>query len=118
MLLDRLGRIHQRLAGMHGLSLVDRDGIPVESISMHPDLDLETVAVELLAQMRTMESSLSELEVGPLDHMTITTPTRVILLSIIAPGYFLLLILARTSSLGRARFELRRARLLLEEELR
>jgi hypothetical protein len=37
--------------------------------------------------------------------------------SAVAAGYYLLLALAPTGSLGRARFELRRASLLLEDEL-
>ncbi len=117
MLLDRLGRLQQRLPGMQALSLVDKDGIPVESVSMSPDLDLESLAAELVAQLQAVEHSLKELDPGQLDHLAVSTDDRILMVSCVATGYYLLLVLAAGANRGRARFELRRARLLLEEEL-
>ncbi|HEX4955867.1 MAG TPA: roadblock/LC7 domain-containing protein [Thermoanaerobaculia bacterium] len=117
MLLDRLGRLQQRLPGMQALSLVDKDGIPVESVSMSPDLDLESLTAELIVQLQAMEHSLAELKPGQLDHLAVTTEDRILMVSCVTTGYYLLLVLTATANRGRARFELRRARLLLEDEL-
>ncbi|MFN7960796.1 MAG: hypothetical protein U0002_05935 [Thermoanaerobaculia bacterium] len=118
MLLDRLGRLGQRLPSMQALSLIDGDGIPVESIAMQPDLDLEGLAAEVLTQLRAIDDSLRELEVGSLESLSVSTTERVIMVSSVVSGYFLLLVLGVDANLGRARFELNRARLLLEDDLR
>ena len=86
MFLEHLGTISGRIEGAIALSLVDRDGMPVESVSASPEF-------------------------------TVVAERMTFLVSAVANGYYLLLALAPTGSVGRARFELRRASLVLEEEL-
>ena len=117
MLLDRLGKIHQRIPDMLALSLIDRDGISVESIAMHPGLDLEGLAVEMLTRLREIHQSFRELDGGPMSQLTVSSGDRSIVLSCLPSEFFLLLVLSRGGNLGRARFELQRAGLLLESEL-
>ena len=52
MFLDQLSRISNRIEGAVALSLVAKDGMPVESLSSDPDLDLDVLAAELVAQAR------------------------------------------------------------------
>lgn len=118
MFLERLAKISNRIAGSLALSLVDRDGIPIESVSANPDLDLEVLAAEAISLIRTMADSYDELAVGGLKVYSLTTDQFTLMVSSVAPGYYLLLVLDRGGSLGRARFELKRARLMLEEDLR
>lgn len=118
MFLERLSDISKRIAGTLALSLVDDDGIPIESVSTNPDLDLEVLAAELVAQVRTTAESYDELAVGEFRHYSITTDELTLMVSSVARGYYLLLVLGQGGNQGRARFELRRARLLLEEDLR
>ena len=118
MFLERLARISNRIAGSLALSLVDEDGIPIESVSANPDLDLEVLAAESIALVRTMAESNEEVPAGGLRVYSLSTDRYTLMVSSVAPGYYLLLVLDCGGSLGRARFELKRARLVLEEDLR
>ena len=117
MFLERLAEISKRISGTLALSLVDRDGIPVESVSADPDLDLEVLAAEILAQITAMTRNLDEFDVGAFRHYSITTDKMTLMVSSVAESYYLLLVLGRGANRGRARFELRRARLALEDDL-
>lgn len=117
MYLERLSTISSRIDGALALSLVDRDGIPVESVSLAADLDLETIAAEMVAQLRSIEQQQPELSLGSVRHFAVSSERASILLSVVAQGYFLMLLLEPESPLGRARFELRRAALLFEDDL-
>ena len=54
MFLEQLSRISDRIGGVLALSLVAKDGIPVESVSSDPDLDIDVLAAELVAQARSI----------------------------------------------------------------
>jgi predicted regulator of Ras-like GTPase activity (Roadblock/LC7/MglB family) len=117
MFLERLGNISARIDGAIALSLVDHDGIAVESVSSSADLDLDAVAAELVAQVRAISSQQQELSVGEVQQFTVVAERMSFVVSRVTGGYFLLLALTPSGSLGRARFELRRASLTLEDEL-
>jgi predicted regulator of Ras-like GTPase activity (Roadblock/LC7/MglB family) len=117
MFLDHLSRISNRIDGALALSLVARDGIPVESFSSDPGLDLEVLAAELIAQVRSITENHRELDVGEVQQLSVTTDRLTLMVSAVAADYYLLLVLGPEGNYGRARFELRRARLLLEGDL-
>src|SRR5262245_50801863 len=117
MFLDQLSRISNRIEGTLALSLVARDGLPVESVSSDPGLDLEMLAAELIAQVRSITENHRELEVGTVQQFSVMTDRLTLMVSSVAADYYLLLVLGPEGNYGKARFELRRARLLLEEEL-
>jgi len=117
MFLDRLNRIANRIEGALALSLVARDGISVESVSSDPTLDLEVLAAELVAQARAISENHRELEAGDVQRLTVATDRLTVMVSSVAADYYLLLVLGPEGNYGRARFELRRARLLLERDL-
>ena len=117
MFLDRLRSISDRIQGTLALGLVAGDGIPVESVKNDPEVDLEALSAELLAQVRTISDDHRELHVGTVKQLTVTTDERTFLVSAVAKDYYLLLVLSDSRSYGRARFELRRARLLFEPDL-
>jgi predicted regulator of Ras-like GTPase activity (Roadblock/LC7/MglB family) len=117
MFLDQLSRISNRIDGALALSLVARDGIPVESFSSDPNLDLDVLAAELVAQVRSITENHRELAVGEVQHLSVTTDRLTLMVSSVASDYYLLLVLGPEGNYGKARFELRRARLLLEADL-
>jgi predicted regulator of Ras-like GTPase activity (Roadblock/LC7/MglB family) len=117
MFLDQLSRISNRIEGALALSLVAKDGMPVESVSSDPDLDLEVLAAELIAQVRSITENHRELDAGEVQHLSVTTDRFTLMVSSVASDYYLLLVLGPEGNYGRARFELRRARLLLEADL-
>jgi predicted regulator of Ras-like GTPase activity (Roadblock/LC7/MglB family) len=117
MFLDQLSRISNRIDGALALSLVAKDGIAVESVSSDPNLDLEVLAAELVAQARSITEDHRELHVGEVQQLSVTTDRLTLMVSSVAADYYLLLVLGPEGNYGRARFELRRARLLLEADL-
>ncbi|MFL6237283.1 MAG: roadblock/LC7 domain-containing protein [Thermoanaerobaculia bacterium] len=117
MFLDQLSRISNRIDGAVALSLVAKDGIPVESFSSDPDLDLDVLAAELVAQARSISDNHRELDVGEVQQLSVMTDRLTLMVSSVAADYYLLLVLGPEGNYGKARFELRRARLLLEEDL-
>lgn len=117
MFLERLRTVAERVEGAKALSLVAADGIPVESINGDPDLDLEALAAELITQVRAIGDDHREMAVGAVRHFAVTTDQMTLMVSSVSDHYYLLLVLDPEASTGRARFELRRARLLLEDDL-
>lgn len=117
MFLEQLSRISGRIDGALALSLVARDGIPIESVSADPEIDLEALAAEMVSQARAISDNHRELEVGDVQQLSVTTERVTLMVSSVTPDYYLLLVLGPDGNYGRARFELRRARLLLENDL-
>jgi predicted regulator of Ras-like GTPase activity (Roadblock/LC7/MglB family) len=117
MFLEKLSQISNRIDGVLALSLVAKDGIAVESVSSDPDLDLEVLAAELISQARSIAENHRELDAGEVQQFSVTTDRLTLLVSSVAKDYYLLLVLGPEGSYGRARFELKRARLLLEDDL-
>lgn len=117
MFRDHLRRIAHRIGNVVALTLVARDGIAVETFNQDPELDLEALAAELVAQLRVISENQKDLKVGEVQHLAITTEKLTVMVSAVAHDYYLLLVLGEQGNQGRARFELRRARLQLESEL-
>ena len=117
MFLDRLNRIVNRIEGTIALSLVAKDGISVESVSTDASIDLDVLAAELVSQARAISENHRELEAGDVQHLAVATDRMTVMVSSVATDYYLLLVLGPQGNYGRARFELRRARLFLERDL-
>jgi predicted regulator of Ras-like GTPase activity (Roadblock/LC7/MglB family) len=117
MFREQLNRISERIDGVLALSLVARDGIAVESVNRDPAIDLEALAAEMVSQARAISDNHRELEAGEVQQLSVTTDRVTLMVSAVTPDYYLLLVLGPAGNYGRARFELRRARLLLEKDL-
>jgi predicted regulator of Ras-like GTPase activity (Roadblock/LC7/MglB family) len=117
MFLERLNSLTGRIDGSVAVSLIADDGIPIESVSTAADLDLETVAAELVTLARSITKEQRELSVGSLRQVTVAGEKLTFLLSRVGSSFWLLAALDPEAPLGRARFELKRAELLFEDEL-
>ena len=117
MFTERLQRVADRIDGSLALSLVETEGIPVESTSKDSSLDLELLAAELMSQVRAVAQNHQELSIGEVKHFSVTTDRYTFMVGALTEVYYLLLVLEAGASLGRARFELRRSVLLFEEDL-
>lgn len=116
----RLADIASRLDGLAFASLVAADGIRVESYKSDEDLgelNTENLAVELLTQLREISRNHAELGLGEIFEYSLGTEHYFVMLGRVAPSYYLMLVLANRSGIGRARFELRRAPLAFEADL-
>jgi predicted regulator of Ras-like GTPase activity (Roadblock/LC7/MglB family) len=117
MFLERLNELSGRIDGALAVSLVAGDGIPIESVSAAADLDIDSIAAELVSLARSISREQRELSVGEVRQFTIAGERMTFLLSRVGGEFWLLAALGPESPLGRARFELRRAALYLEDEL-
>ncbi len=117
MFAERLHKMRESIEGAVAVSLVAHDGIPVETVSTLPDLDLELVAAELLSQMQAISLNHRELAAGPVRHFSVRTDRMAIMVTALSREYYLLLVTDAKTHQGRARFELRRAVLQFEEDL-
>ncbi len=117
MFTERLQKVAERIDGALALALIAKDGISVESYTKEESLDLELLSAELMSQVRAVSQNHQELSVGEVQHFSVTTDRYILMIGALTEDYFLLLVLGADGSAGRARFELRRAVLLFEEDL-
>ncbi len=117
MFTERLQKICDRVDDAQAATLVDGDGITVESVVRNGSIDLEALAAELLAQTQTIARDHRELEMGELRQLSVTTDRYTVLVSSLVGDYSLLLVLGSEGSFGKARYELRRALLQFESDL-
>jgi predicted regulator of Ras-like GTPase activity (Roadblock/LC7/MglB family) len=117
MFTERLQKICDRVDGALAATLVDGDGITVESVLTNGSIDLEALAAELLAQTQTIARDHRELKMGELRQLSVTTDRYTVLVSSLVSDYSLLLVLGSEGSFGKARYELRRALLQFEHDL-
>jgi predicted regulator of Ras-like GTPase activity (Roadblock/LC7/MglB family) len=116
MFSERLQRIHDRLDGARAVSLVGKDGIQVESHTS-AEIDIETLSAELLTQVRAISDDHRDLAIGSVRQFAVTTDSHTVMLGALTDEYFLLLVMGEGASVGRARYELRRASLDFEDDL-
>ena len=114
---NRLNALLGRIDGALAVSLVAADGIPVATAGGDDAFDVDALAAELLTQVRAISDEQRDLDVGEVEQYSVSTDRYTILIGLLQAGYYLLLVLSREASYGRARFELRRARLLFEDDL-
>ncbi len=100
-----------------GLFLMGYDGIAVEKSIKDSATNLEILAAEYTNLLRISQNSLKDIQGGNLDEIINITDELVILLKIIATDYFLFMVLKSGANFGRARFELKKAKYILEKEL-
>lgn len=117
MFLERLNALAERIPDYRALALVAEDGMMVESVATDPEIELDVLAAELLNQITTISSDQSELGAGALRQFSVTTREVSILVTRVATGYYLLLLMGHQGNYGKARFELERAQLELASDL-
>jgi predicted regulator of Ras-like GTPase activity (Roadblock/LC7/MglB family) len=103
--LDKVGR----LEGLLGAVVIGEDGIIVERNTVDPDFDTELASVEYIGSCRDINRAMESIESGDVEEVTVVTEKHKLLLKTVSPGYFLVLILGPGASLGKGRFELKRA---------
>jgi len=114
---ERLQKVLQTVEGSRAIAVIGRDGIAVERLALaeEPNLDLATAQFTDIA--KKVQIANQELEAGGLREMIQRTDRYIVILTSITPEYFLMMILGEDGSLGRARYELRKAAAAFFEEL-
>jgi predicted regulator of Ras-like GTPase activity (Roadblock/LC7/MglB family) len=115
---ETLEHLARSLQGCDAVAVVGMDGMAIDqrSGSRAPDLDL--ISVGQTSLLKGALAARSEARSGEPSELILLTDRHQFIARLLGQDYFLLLILQPGVSLGRARFEARRAGLLLEEELR
>lgn len=116
MFLETLRDITGRLGDVECVLLMGTDGLPIEKVIRNKDLNIELLLAEFTSIIRTTVQTATEVEAGALDELMLLTDTLVLLLKAITPEYYILMILPQGTNIGRARFELKKARYDLEKE--
>jgi predicted regulator of Ras-like GTPase activity (Roadblock/LC7/MglB family) len=118
----QFAEIAERLPGLVALGLVAADGLLVEKHGLVEkqsggNLDFEALGAEVVAQAQGLSDERRGLDLGELRQWTLVTDRFVVLLNRLDKESLLVAVLEPDAPLGRARYELRRARLLFEDVL-
>ncbi len=103
-----------RCPGARGGAVIDPDGIPV--LTEPRDRMLEELGAEYANVLRDVDQAGREFRHGSLEQLSIFAEEAVVILTAIAGGYFLVLVMSRDGSVGKARMlsRLTRERLYTE----
>jgi len=113
-----LDSLVRRIEGCDAAAVVGMDGMAIEQRAPALSLNLEQISAEHTSLLKGALSARRESETGDPSELILLTDRHQFIARLLARDYFLLLVLRPGASLGRARFEARRAGLLLEEDLR
>ncbi|MBZ5590098.1 MAG: roadblock/LC7 domain-containing protein [Acidobacteriia bacterium] len=105
----------RRCAGVSLTAIADRDGIPVTSWGERPE-DVEELIAEYSTFLREVTSANRELQLGELDQIMVAAEHKVVLITSITGGYFLMAVVRRDGNPGKARFACRTAAFRLRGE--
>ena len=94
------------------------DGIVIERFigDIDPALDIDLIATELTTLLRRSVHTATDTGLGDLREMIFNTDLMTFILRSVTSEYFLLFGVNPGGNIGRARFELRKAQLVLEPE--
>ncbi len=116
MFLETLKDIADKLENVHCILLMGMDGLPIEKVICDETFNVEVLTAEFTTVIKVTNASTGEVEAGDLDEILILSDKMILLTKSITSEYFLLLVLPQDGNLGRARFELKKAKYILEKE--
>lgn len=93
------------------------DGIPLETVSVEPDLDVKTVSTEFSFVLAQVRKAAEILEVGGLEEVSIRSARLDFLVRVLNSEFFLALAVAPGGNLGKGRFLMRLAQTELRPKL-
>lgn len=116
MFKDFLEGVASRVEGTLAVSIIGLDGIAVASIGGE-SIPLEPLGAEFGAFIKSLRTANTEMNTGDVEQFSMVTDKYVTFLSRVTSEYFVLMVLSKEGNYGRARFELRKARHALKDEL-
>lgn len=96
-----ISRLVERCPGARGAAIMDPDGIPV--VTIPESSALEALGTELATVVAGVERTGREFDHGSLEQLSVWAEDAVVLLTSLAAGYFLVLVLDRTALVGKGR---------------
>jgi predicted regulator of Ras-like GTPase activity (Roadblock/LC7/MglB family) len=116
MFTETLNDIAQRLENIHCILLMGIDGLPIEKVIVSDTVNVEAITAEFTTILRITAHTANETNAGNLEEIIVISDQLILLTKSITPEYFILLVLPQDGNLGRARFELKKAKYILEKE--
>ncbi|HPB26642.1 MAG TPA: hypothetical protein PLU41_02290 [Acidobacteriota bacterium] len=119
---DTIEEVVARVEGALLVLIVGVDGIIIDR-AVHPDhlkdgLNFDLLAAEYTSLLKNAVRTAEDVEIGMLQEMTIFTEQLHFLIKMITSEYFLMFILQPGGNFGRARYELKKAKIILEKDFR
>ena len=118
MFKNALEAIIECTEGSLGALIMGIDGIAVEKSLRHEgqDANLDVAAAEFTSLLKIAQRAGNDTGLGHLRELVITLDDAVVLMRLLGREYFVVLAIHPDGNLGRARFELRKAELLMASE--
>lgn len=116
MLAQTLKEIASRLPEIDCILLMGLDGLSIEKVVQNDSINIELLIAEFTTILRNTMQTSEEVSTGKLDEVIIISDKMILLMKAITHEYFVLLILPEGGNLGKARFELKKAKYTLEKE--
>ena len=118
MFKDLLENIIERTEGSLGALIMGVDGIAVERSLKQAgqEANLDVAAAEFTSLVRNAQRAGNDTGLGNLHELVISLENAVVLMRLLGRDYFVVLAIDPEGNLGRARFELRKAELLMARE--
>jgi predicted regulator of Ras-like GTPase activity (Roadblock/LC7/MglB family) len=110
----------QKVDGALAVLIVGVDGITIDRAE-HPEneavgLNFDLLAAEYTSLLKTALRTAEDVDVGLLQEMTVFTEQYQFVVKMITCEYYLMFVLRPDGNFGRARYELKKAKILLEKE--
>lgn len=96
-----VSELMERCPGADGAAVVDPDGIPV--VLTPRNSGLEALSAEFASIVKSLEHAGREFQHGHLQQLSVAAEKTVVILTTIAAGYFLMLLIDRQGLVGKAR---------------
>ena len=118
MFKDTLQDIVAKTDGSLGALIMGADGLSVERFfnEQGTDANLDVAAAEFTSLIRTASKSGAEMDLGALRELVVSLGKVTFLMRLFNKDYFVVLAMKPDGNLGRGRYELRKAEMLLANE--
>lgn len=118
MFKEALQSIVDKTDGSLGALIMGADGLSVEKVFTDAGVEanLDVAAAEFTSLVRSASRSGSDLNLGDLRELVITLGRVTFVMRLFTKDYFAVLALQPEGNLGRGRYELRKAELILAKE--
>ena len=107
----------ERVEGTVAAFFCGTDGIGVENITIHPDLETAVTEVELATALKVITDVSQNLALGRVAELLFETEKITILIEKTQEDYFLCLLLKPGGNVGRGRIELKKLSAKLAKEI-
>jgi predicted regulator of Ras-like GTPase activity (Roadblock/LC7/MglB family) len=116
MFAETLREIASKLDEVEALLLMGIDGLPIEKIVRNERLNIDMLTAEFTTVLRKSNQTGADVNAGNTDELIILSEKMSVIMKTITGEYFFMMICQPNTNLGRARFELKKAKYHLEKE--